>query len=39
MQDNNSFWHKLFHFLSIDVVVRGIVAVVGLACLFYFLFR
>lgn len=36
MKNKGSFWQNLFGFLSIDIVVRGIVAVI---LLFWFLTR
>lgn len=39
MKNKGSFWQNLFGFLSIDIVVRGIVAIVAVLLLFWFLTR
>lgn len=39
MKNKHSFWGNLFGFLSVDIVVRGVVAVVATVLLFWFLTR
>ncbi len=39
MKNKDSFRQNLFGFLSIDIVVRGIVAIVAVILLFWFLTR
>jgi hypothetical protein len=39
MKNKGSFWQNLFGFLSIDIGVRGIVAIVAVILLFWFLTR
>lgn len=39
MKNKGSFWQNLFGLLSIDIVVRDIVAIVAVILLFWFLTR